>query len=358
MTKYIVLNDPHLDTKAPSFRRRDDYLVACLSKLDQIAALCAEHKVDTLMCTGDWFHKKHPQAVSHRLVRTLLDWTHRITDDLRVPILTIIGNHDVQFNDTSKDALLGQPVGTILTNPRVILLDPTKPYLLNGNVLVYGASYQKATWKADGALEEDQLQFWCPLPDTIDEGQWVVHLTHASVVPTPVNWGPSTPVDLALAMSNADIMHTGHIHDDLGIHQIDHPSTRPGDRRSVAWWTNIGSMTRGSLTEETISREPSVLLVELSDDRSGGVHPIFTRLVLTHAPAEEIYDVESYRDAKVQSREFSAWTEQLRQELHGATGQEGAEGQTEKSLEQIIAESTLDSAGRDLALRLLNRAGG
>lgn len=349
MTRYIVVNDPHCDTKAPSFRRRDDYLAACMAKLDAIAKLCRAHQVDALMCTGDWFHKKHPQAVSHRLVRLLLDWTHIVTDEIGIPILTVIGNHDVQFNDTSPAALLGQPVGTLLTNPKVHRLDPHTPYVLNGHVLVYGTSYQKSIIGDNGVPSEDLSQFYCPPLDVQTHGlAWVVQLTHASVVPAPVVWSPSTPMQIAMAASNADVMHTGHIHDDLGIHQV---LNLPG--RAAGTWTNIGSMTRGALTEEVIAREPAVLLVEMCERRFAW--PTFTRLPLPHAPAEEIYDVESYRDAKVQSREFSAWTEQLRQELHGGT--EGSTDQPEKTFEQIIAESTLDSAGRDLALRLLNRAG-
>lgn len=332
--KYLVLNDPHLDIRAPSFRRSDDYLKACFGKLEEIALLCDQHRVDALTCTGDWFHKKNPQAVPHRLVQALVQWAHTITDDLRIPLLTILGNHDVQFNDMSPESVFRQPVGTLLSNPRVQWLDHSRPVVIRG-VTFAGASFVAPSVLPNGTVQEREDQF-----RTAEGVECLVQLTHASVVPEAPIWKPYTLVSEVARLSRATICHTGHIHEDLGIHKV----TR--DDGSVFHWTNVGSMTRGSLTEATIERRPKVLLVEVEPGES----PVFTELVLTHQPAEEIYDVSSYREEKAQAKEFSAWTSRLREEMRGTTSEE-------KSLTDLVEESALDSRGRDLALRILNEAG-
>lgn len=332
--KYIVFNDPHLDVKAPSFRRTDDYMATALRKLDEIAALCDQHKVDVLCCTGDWFHKKNPQAVPHRLVRSLLDWSHVVTDNIGIPIYTILGNHDVQFNDLSRESVEKQPVGTLLTNRDVFWLDHNSPMKLDGVTFV-GSSYVPPIMMEDGTMRERPEQFATPY-----QAECMVQLTHASVMPEAPMWKPYTLVEDLVSMTGADICHTGHIHEDLGIHRHER-------EHGYFYWTNIGSITRGSLTELTIARKPGVLLVEVEP----GEQPVFTAIALTHQPAEEIYDVTAYREDKAEEKAFEAWTSRLREEINATSVEE-------KSLADLVQESTLDPRGRELALRLLNEAGG
>jgi DNA repair exonuclease SbcCD nuclease subunit len=335
--RYLVLNDPHLDVKAPSFRRTDDYMAACMGKLSQIADICLEHNVEVLCCTGDWFHKKNPQSTPHRLVRALLEWSHVITDDVGIPIYTVLGNHDVQFNDLSAASVAKQPVGTLLTNARVAWLDHCLPMALGGVTFV-GRSYRPPLIQEDETVCDDTSQFETGVDRS--PGQVLVQLTHASVVPRAPVWQPYTLLDGLAAVSNADICHTGHVHEDLGIHQI---VRQDG---SLMYWTNVGSMTRGSLTEATVERTPKVLLVEVEP----GEKPVFGEIALDCRPAEEIYDVSAYREEKEDTKAFTAWTSRLQEELNAAAT-------TEKTLADLVQESTLDSRGRELALRILNEAG-
>ena len=243
--KYLLVNDPHLDIRAPSFRRTDDYMATALGKLAQIADLCQVLEADVLCCTGDWFHKKNPQAVPHRLVRALLEWSHYVTDTVGIPIYTILGNHDVQFNDMSPSSVQKQPVGTLLTNSKVFWLDQHGPLTIKGVTFV-GTSFQPPV-ERDGKMVEDPAQFATPA----ELSGPVVQLTHASVVPEKPMWEPYTLVSDLAEYSRATVCHTGHIHEDLGIHRV----TRQDG--SVFHWTNIGSMTRGSLNESTLERKPS-----------------------------------------------------------------------------------------------------
>lgn len=334
--RYVVLNDPHLDISAPSSRRTDDYLETAFTKLKFITDLCIEVNAEALVCTGDWFHKKNPQGVPHRLVRRLVEWADDLTRCHRIPILTTLGNHDVQFNDMSRASIDKQPVSLLLQLPGVIRLETFGPWFSNGVVFI-GRDYRPDLHLDDGTTMVDRSQFEIPSA-TITGWRTVVQVTHASVLPEKQMW-PHLLASEVAEISPATICHTGHIHEDLGIHRFER-------EQGPFWWTNVGSMTRGSLTEETIARKPKVLVVEIED----GEEPVFTEVVLPHQPAENIYDVESYREAKAEAKVFRDWTSKLREELHATATQD-------KTLADLVSESTLDPRGRTLALRLLNEAG-
>jgi hypothetical protein len=334
--KYIVVNDPHLDITAPSSRRSDDYLEASFKKLQFITDLCVEIDAKALVCTGDWFHKKNPQGVPHRLVRRLVEWADNLTRYHNIPILTTLGNHDVQFNDMSRASVEKQPVSLLLQMPGVIRLETFGPWYTHG-ILFIGRDYRPDLHREDGSTVVDPSQFEIPLTAIGGFGT-VVQVTHASVLPEKQMWTHLLASEVA-QISPATICHTGHIHEDLGIHRFER-------ERGPFWWTNVGSMTRGSLTEETIARQPKVLVVDVEE----GEEPVFREVVLPHQPAEEIYDVESYREAKTEEKAFRDWTVKLREELHATATQD-------KTLTDLVSESALDHRGRALALRLLNEAG-
>lgn len=334
--KYVVVNDPHLDITAPSSRRNDDYLETSFKKLKFITDLCVEVNARALVCTGDWFHKKNPQGVPHRLVRRLVEWADDLTRYHAIPILTTLGNHDVQFNDMSRASIEKQPVSLLLQLPGVIRLETFGPWACEG-VLFVGRDYRPDLHLEDGTIVVDRTQFEIPLERVVGWST-VVQVTHASVLPEKQMW-PHILASEVAQISRARICHTGHIHEDLGIHRFER-------EQGPFWWTNVGSMTRGSLTEETIARKPKVLVVEIEE----GEDPVFTEVVLPHRPAEEIYDVEAYREAKAEEKVFRDWTTKLREELHATATQD-------KTLTDLVSESTLDHRGRALALRLLNEAG-
>lgn len=332
--KYLVMNDPHLDVKAPSSRRTDDYFATCKEKLAQIRTLCLAHEVAVLVCTGDWFHKKNPQAVPHRLVSMLMEWVESLPCD----VLTVIGNHDVQFADTEMTGVLTQPVGTLLASTKVHNL-AWGPRRIEG-VLFCGASYRPAL-VTDGVAREDPAQY--VVPPALEEGIPIVQVTHGNVMPEAPIWEPYTLVEDLAEISRAQVCHTGHIHEDLGII----PVTRKDG--STFLWTNVGSITRGSLTEETIGRTPNVLLMTVETAPDGGVTFIPTRIPLECQPAELIYDVGTYREEKVRTQEFADLTLKLRQELDVST--------EEETLAHLVDQSSLDHDARQSAHRILNAAG-
>lgn len=335
--KYIVMNDPHIDVRAPSRRRKDDYLEACFRKLNQVTDLCVEHDAQVLVCTGDWFHKKSPTLTPYYVTHRLAEWAHHLRFTAHIKLLSVLGNHDVQNNDFSDESIERQPIGMLVREHLIRRLDSTPFFPVGLTDFGFVGSDFRATVPGPGGLPiEDEAQFVVQAPTHPFR---LIQVTHASVVPAAPVWRPFTLVERVAQLSAAEICHTGHIHENLGIHRI---RREGGD----FYWTNVGSLTRGSLKEDTIDRVPSVLLVEALEGRE----PKFTVLPLDHRPAEEIYDIEEYREEKAARKSFSGWTERLQKELNAETAQD-------KTLEEIVAESALDSRGRELALRLLNEAG-
>lgn len=347
--RYIVFNDPHLSSTAPSSRRLDDYEEACFDKLRQIRDLCVDNKVHALLCTGDWFHKKNPAAVPHALVRRAMDWA----DTLPCRLYTIAGNHDVRFSDTSEASLAKQPFGVFTRHPNISVVSPGSHFFLSSwkdgeqpeqgdlfcnRITLTGQHFWAPEYGEDGEPSENKWQFF-PMTQSSSK-EFIVHLCHANVVGSTPMWKPHTLVEDVFKNTNANIVHCGHIHDDIGIFKGENM------KGVEAYFTNVGSITRGALNEETLTREPQVLLVEV-DLLSFMVS--MQRITLEHKPNEEIYDIDAYESRKEDRTAVKEWSGKVRDELLKRTEEK------EESVEEIIARTDLlDHPARELARSILS----
>lgn len=348
--KYLVLGDLHLDVRAPSRRRIDDYEAACFSKLNQVKDYASTNNIQYILVTGDWFHKKTPSAVPHSLVVKVIEWLNSC-DDYGIKVLTVAGNHDVQHLDFSHEARLKQPIGVVATScPNFIDLDWPEQYLQyfrhtkNSEVyLITGSRYQ-APVSLLGQPAEIQSQFGSEIPADVYYDVRI-HLCHASCVDKVPNWRPYTLVKDAIAVSYADIIHCGHIHDNVGCFSGRNALGKP------CLFTNLGSMTRGALTEETIVRLPGFVEITVGLNNSKAVE--FKIVSFDCRSADQIYDIRGYSQEKEVITRSRQWAKQLRQEF-GKT-----EIEAEESFADLIKKSSvLDYESRELALRILEDAGG
>lgn len=337
IVKWLVVGDLHLDTKAPSRRRVDNYEEACFDKLKQILSIAVYNDISTVICTGDWFHRKNPSQVPHRLVRRTLDWLAHARA-CKVNIITVPGNHDVWYGDTSQNNLLRHPFGVLQTAPNFYTLTEGRYYLSDvtkgQGIVVSGAAYHKPYVLAGGVLKEDINQYDAP---SGYEGYFQIHVVHGNTYSTPPNWEPYTLMADAAAFSRADIIHCGHIHDDLGTHTF---TNKLGKLCIV---TNSGSLTRGALNDESRSRVPKILEMQY-DDVTKRTH--WQEHLLEVAPADQIYALEEADREKEESSQISKWTDNLRSQL--------AEEDPEEDIEATIRQSSLDHRARELALTILN----
>jgi DNA repair exonuclease SbcCD nuclease subunit len=96
-----------------------------------------------------------------------------------------------------------------------------------------------------------------------------------------------------LSVTSPDVFIFGHLHTDQGIQKI-------GNKIFM----NLGSMTRGSLTQDNLSRIPRFGYIEISKD-SGGAISFHTEAIEYEAePASDIFDLEKHNRLVDESRDI------------------------------------------------------
>lgn len=327
--KYLVINDPHIAVSAPSPRRTDNYEEACFAALHFVTQTAIERDANTIVCTGDWFHHKNPLTVPYRLTNRLVSWAKETTSK-GIAIPTIIGNHDVMYQNTGIEFVKSQPVGALLSVEGVFLLDECH-YTTEGWTFA-GLSYQPAIQCPNGSWVEPELR---PKHMILDP-EHTTFITHNSLYPGEYPFPPFTEVEHHLKMGLAKYHHTGHIHEHLGTVKHYHKTLKQD-----IYWSNHGSLMFGALSEAELSRTPSVLLVDTFANT-------LEEIPIPSAPIEEIYDVNSYIKEKETKAQKASWTKLLIEELSNAS--------KEETVESLIDKSQLDISGKELAKSLYNQA--
>jgi hypothetical protein len=236
--KAAIVGDIHLADRPPSIRT-ESYAEDILEKLSYIVQKTKELDCDVLVLNGDVFHIKSPSRNSHRLVQS----TAEILTSVGIPVEIVPGNHDLS-NDRL-ESLKSQPLGTLAKAKGInLLIGPQRdglplfglPYLHDWVIELPKWMRKYTTW-ADQQKAED-FEFY-PLM-----------ATHAPIFPV----GEDPPYeyigsdDWARMMINGDCTY-GHIHDPHGAYC-------PVEDVAVTM-INYGAISRGSLHEATLKREPA-----------------------------------------------------------------------------------------------------
>jgi hypothetical protein len=131
------------------------------------------------------------------------------------------------------------------------------------------------------------------LMNTDGHQRYAVMVAHASILPPGRNAiYPHHNAD-KLPTDSLDLLLCGHIHEDLGIHQLP----------SGCWYANIGSLARVDRVKHNWERTPEVLTVTLDD---GNIE--FERHPLKSArPAEEVF----FEKGEVTEREIGDFAANL-----------------------------------------------
>lgn len=242
----LILGDLHLSDRPPSLRT-ETYAQDVLTKVEWVSKAAARLHCDVLIQAGDVFHIKSPSRTSHWLVQ-------QAADALRaggLPVLIVPGNHDMQHDRL--DSLERQPLGALAKMRGIDLLVGRHP-----DLPVTGIPF---------------LQFWTDLSTWLKAyDRSTLLVTHAPIMPP----GTTVPYDVIPAEDWADMMGEGavaygHIHDNHGTYSV-------GD----VLFSNQGALSRGSLHEATLKREPAVAVWDASDRT-------FTRVEVPHKSAVEVF---------------------------------------------------------------------
>ncbi len=317
--------DVHLSDRAPS-SRTDDWADAVFDKLGQVRDLAREVNAAAIIDGGDFFHIKSPGRNSHALVHRTAE--HHST--YPCPVYCTPGNHDAVYGDYS--FLPQQPLGVLfstgvfkrLYDEHEAVFERTDKYGDTVKVRVVGIPYHGTTY--------DMERF-----TSIEKGDEDILICVAHVLASHKGGTMFEGEDIIkyadLVDTAPDVYLFGHWHKDQGVEEI-------GGKQFV----NIGSLTRGSLSQDNMDRIPSAAVLRCTEKGVEiEVKPLNVR------PAEEVFDVEGRQRQVKRQVEMDSFVTAIREALQPAK-----DGET--LAEAVTGMGDVPNEIRERALSYLERA--
>lgn len=322
MIKLVWRTDVHLSDRAPS-SRTDDWATTVFGKLGQVRKVAEKVGASAIIDGGDFFHIKSPGRNSHALV-------HRTAEhhaDYPCPVYCTPGNHDSIYGDYA--FLPQQPLGVLYsTGVFNRLYDEHEAIFEKDGVKVrvvgipyHGTRYDMERFHSIKKGDEDYLVCIAHVlaskkGGTMFEGEDIVKYKE-------------------LLDTAPDLYCFGHWHKDQGVVEM-------GGKTFL----NIGSLTRGALSQDEVQRQPSCAILNFDTD---GLHCQTVRLKVQ--PAEDVFDVERREHQERQQMEMDGFVASVRESL---APQEGA-ATIEEALDAL---NDIPTSVKERALHYLEQAGG
>lgn len=287
MIKFVVRTDCHVHDKAPQ-SRVDDYLETCLQKLRQVGEFARRKGCDAVLDNGDFFHAKAATRNSHEMVRRVIE-LHR--DYYPCPVYENPGNHDFPYNNP--EYIPRQPLGVLFAAgifTRMtdhVFEDPSTGLKVRVVGFPYKSLYKVTDFDIDRG-DEDVLIACC----------------HYSATPDGAMLFAGTEESLSyhdLAECPVDAWVFGHLHVDQGIQEV-----------GGKIFMNLGSMTRGSLVQDNLTRVPRFGYIEIDVEPATGRPRINAEAVEYNvAPAEQVFDLERHDRLREEQRDIDKFIASL-----------------------------------------------
>lgn len=284
--KFITFTDVHISDINPQ-ERRGSYRDDIIHKLKQIRAVGKKLDVDFFICAGDLFNLKAPMRNSHELTSLLIE----LFKSFPAPIYMTEGNHDLR-ND-SYEEFDKQPLNVIYKS---------------------GAMEQlrnKEVWDRDKEFSIKLRSFpFCEnpilndLPKSSDEVFSVCVLHLYSTKKGGDLFGQELFSYSEISQLNDDIFVMGHYHIDQGVETL---NTYSKDQHFI----NVGAISRGSLSEDNISRIPKISLVTINSDKKAKIQVVKLKV----RPAEEAFFIERKKKQREKIAKATEFVEKLKNEL-------------------------------------------
>ena len=342
--------DVHLSDRAPS-SRTDDWADAVFDKLGQVRDLAREVNAAAILDGGDFFHIKSPTRNSHALVHRTAE--HHST--YPCPVYCTPGNHDSVYGDYT--FLPQQPLGVLFsTGVFKRLYDGYEVFFAGRGDQMYAKAYPYTKPKGGWA---DANPFAIPMNQrngpivrvvgipyhgtsydmerftSIEKGDEDILICVAHVLASNKGGSMFEGEDIIkysdLVDTAPDVYLFGHWHKNQGVEEI-------GGKQFV----NIGSLTRGSLSQDNLDRIPSAAVLRCTEKGVEiEVRPLNVR------PAEEVFDVEGRERQVKRQVEMDSFVTAIRDAL-----QPSDEGET---LADAVSGMDMPNEVRERALAYLER---
>ena len=280
----IWRTDVHLSDHTPR-SRTDDWTSTVLRKLSAIGEFAHSVKASAVIDGGDFFDIKAPGRNSHALIRRAIE-VHR---GYPCPVYANVGNHDCVYGDYSY--LPQQPLGVLYESGtfRRLYDDHEAVFSSDGvKVRVVGVPYHGTTYDLDRLARIKKR----------DEDYLVV-VGHLLASPTQSTMFENEDVLQYNVLDNypdVDVWAFGHWHKDQGIEAT--PKGKPV--------INIGSLTRGAISQDSLERVPSVAVLRFGDEGF-----LIDKVPVSHSPASEVFDLEKKDKEELQQTLMEEFVDHL-----------------------------------------------
>jgi len=320
MINLVWRTDVHLSDRAPS-SRTDDWADAVFDKLGQVRDLAREVNAAAIIDGGDYFHVKSPGRNSHALVNRTAE--HHA--NYPCPVYCTPGNHDAVYGDYS--FLPQQPLGVLFSTGvfKRLYNEHEAVFRRSGGVTVrvVGIPYHGTTY--------DMERF-----TSIEKGDEDILICVAHVLASNKGGTMFEGEDIIkyadLVDTAPDVYLFGHWHKNQGVETL-------GGKQFV----NIGSLTRGSLSQDNMDRIPAAAVLRCTEKGVEiEVKPLNVR------PAEEVFDVEGRQRQVKRQVEMDSFVTAIRDALQPAK-----EGET--LAEAVGGMDNVPNEIRERALAYLER---
>lgn len=280
---FVIRTDCHIADNPPR-ARLDNYRATCMDKLRQIGDLARQVKATAVIDNGDFFHYKSPSKNSHGLIQEVME----VHAAYPCPVYENPGNHDFPY--ANLETLDQQPLGVLFKAG--VFREMKDVTFTDGDLKVrlIGLPYKVIFTPEDFNIQRG------------DEDYLIV-AAHTFASP---NGGEAFGREVALSyqdlsQESPDAFIFGHWHRDQGIQ---HVGGKP--------FYNLGSMTRGSLTNEEIKRTPRVgsLVIEKINGElrvTCEAHPLKVQ------DAADIFDLKERERAKMEEVHMDVYLDDLAQ---------------------------------------------
>ena len=249
MIRLVYRTDVHLAVQSPQ-SRTDNWSETILDKLVQVNTIAREVGAQAVLDNGDFWHITTPSRTTHELVGRVAD-IHRG----QVPCYGNIGNHDCKYGDYA--FLPESPLGVLFDtgvfrrcyNEHEAIFEWSEPEADRPpkklKVRVVGLPYHGKKY------DRNRLT-------TIVKGDEDYLVVMAHLLASPAGGEMFGSEDIIqygeLVNLDPDLWCFGHWHKNQGV-------TKIGKKIIV----NTGSLTRGSLTEDEVTRIPECAVLTFTD---------------------------------------------------------------------------------------------
>lgn len=260
VVRFIDVGDIHQADNPPSIRVAG-YTEQIFNKLRFIGEAANDRSVDFILLKGDLFHQPVASRVSHRLTIAMT----QMLKSFGIPILIVPGNHDLSKDRV--DSIYEQPIGEVLEGLNTEFLGAA----ICGHVHFIGVP-GIMSWKVQDIVEYfgSELKKF----DVRNEDEVIVIAMHQAIA---TGMKPYEVIQASEFQGLADLITYGHEHYCGGFYRVGETA-----------FLNLGAISRASIVQDDLSRQPKVGLVTVD-----GKKITVEEILIPCLPVADVYDFRS-----------------------------------------------------------------